>query len=149
MLIREFLKAQSCRHVELTAVMARYNPFAEKAGMKLITKTEPDERILKAIDKLSNLGFNPTLLSSRSTSIEVLESMDEESLGKVKESLSKVGTIYMRRLNRMRKYVKKAEFIEWMDVQDSVSLAWTLEILSTLAQSKAYCYWCRDWLEAG
>jgi len=53
--------------------------------------------------------------------------------------------VYLRRLCRRNAYVNKGEFSEWYGKQDSSSLAWTLEILSTLAQSKAYLYWCRDW----
>jgi len=134
LLVKDSLPLVGRRHVELVAVMAQYNPFAERAGMKLILRTEPHRKVVEAIEALRSLGFQPSMLGSRGYNQSIIVS---------------VGSQYYRRLSRKHElYVKKADFIEWLGEQDSASMAWTLETLSTLSQSKAYLYWSRDWMEA-
>ena len=147
-LIRETLPLIGKRHVELMAVMAQYNPFAEKAGMRLILRAEPTQNVVDAIKRLERLGFNPYMMSSTNYSQGILDTLSEEKLEELKDILVSAGSQYYRRLSRKRTpYVKQPEFKEWLSQQDSKSLAWTLQTLSTLGQTKAYYYWCRDWLE--
>lgn len=141
-LIRETLLLQGCDHVELVAVMARYNPFAERGGMRLVQVSEPHGSVVRAIEGLHGLGFNPVLMASEGYNRGVLEGLG--GLGVVREVLLSVGSVYFKRLSRMGKaYVRKAEFGEWLGVQGAGSLARVLSVLCTLNQSKAYLYWCR------
>ena len=145
-LIKDTLRLTGRRHVELTAVMAQYNPFAERAGMKKILVKEPTEKIVKAVERLKALGFNPPLLASRSYNERTLTSLGPEGLACVHEALLGVDRHYYRRLARAQTpYLKKMDFVEWLGGADTGSLAWSLQILSILAQTKAYLYWCRDW----
>ena len=147
-LVRDTLLLTGRRHVELIAVMAQYNPFAERAGMKKILVKEPTEKIVKTVDRLKALGFNPALLASRSYNERKLASLSSEGLAGVHEALLGVDGHYYRRLARVHKpYMKKAEFREWLAAADAGSLAWSLQILGVLSQTKAYLYWCRDWEE--
>jgi GNAT superfamily N-acetyltransferase len=63
-LVRETLRMQDCGHVELIAVMSRYNPFAEGAGMRLIQVLEPHASVAGAVEGLRGLGFNPVMMAS-------------------------------------------------------------------------------------
>ena len=56
-LVRDTLGLTGRRHVELTAVMAQYNPFAERAGMRKILVKEPTEKVVEAVERLKALGF--------------------------------------------------------------------------------------------
>ncbi len=139
-LIKETLELQKCPHVELIAVMAQYNPFAEKAGMRLIQVTAPHSSVVQAIDSLRDIGFNPVLMASVKHNQEILNKLDREPLNRI---LLGVNTIYYKRLTRSsRPYLKKAEFKKWLNEQTNDSLARTLATLSILSQSKAYLYWC-------
>jgi ABC-type lipoprotein export system ATPase subunit/GNAT superfamily N-acetyltransferase len=145
-IVEETLPLVDRKHVELVAVMAQYSPFAERAGMKKIHITEPSSKVLKALDELRDLGFNPSLLSSRLYNERKLRELDETGMGRLKGALLMVDTNYYRRLSRTpRPYQKKALFREWLDTQDAESLAYSLRNLAILSQSKAYLYWCRDW----
>jgi ABC-type lipoprotein export system ATPase subunit/GNAT superfamily N-acetyltransferase len=147
-IIEETLQHVGRRHIELIAVMAQYSPFAERAGMKRVLLTQPSERILNALDKIKELGLNPALLSSRIYNERKLKELDSEGIEKLKEALLMVDTHYYRRLSRIPKpYLKKAAFIEWLKDQDAESLAYSLQNLAVLSQSKAYLYWTTDWLE--
>jgi len=48
----------------MSAVMAKYNPFAEKAGMKKIVEQSPPKEALGILTTLQGLGFNGQLLNS-------------------------------------------------------------------------------------
>jgi ABC-type lipoprotein export system ATPase subunit/GNAT superfamily N-acetyltransferase len=146
-LVRETLPLVGRRHVELVAVMAQYNPFAEKAGMKLVRLNKPDETVMEAVEALRALGFNPALLTSRSYNERKI---GELGLDAVKMALHGLETHCRKRVARVKNpYMRKAEFLEWLGKADAASLGWGLQVLGVLAQTKAYLYWCRDWGEAG
>ena len=147
-LIRDTLALTGRRHVELIAVMAQYNPFAEKAGMKKVLVKEPTEKIVNAVEGLKALGFNPALLASRTCNERILRGLGHVGLACVHETLLGVDRHYYRRLARVREpYMKKTDFMGWLVDADAESLAWSIKILGVLAQTKAYLYWCRDWTE--
>jgi len=51
-------------YVEMPAVMAKYNPFAEKAGMQKIAEQKPPKEAVKIAETLSQLGFNIHLMGN-------------------------------------------------------------------------------------
>ena len=51
-------------YVETSAVMAKYNPFAEKAGMRKIAEQPPPKEALKIAQILADLGYSNQLLGS-------------------------------------------------------------------------------------
>jgi predicted GNAT family N-acyltransferase len=57
-IIRDTLSLAGTPHVEMVAVMAKYNPFAEKAGLQKVTEQKPVNSILAIASFLSELGFN-------------------------------------------------------------------------------------------
>ncbi|MCW4048329.1 MAG: ABC transporter ATP-binding protein [Candidatus Bathyarchaeota archaeon] len=146
-IIRETLPLQGRKHVELTAVMARYNPFAEKAGMRLIKKTEPNKYVLKSIEALREIGFHSSRISSKQYNLERLKVI--EDVEPVLDALANVsGVTTIRRLTRTSGFItKKSMFKAWLGNQSLESLAWVIKNLSILGQSKAYLYWCREGLK--
>ena len=144
-LISETLVLQDRQHVELVAVMALYSPFAERAGMRLIRKTEPNTYVLRAVDALRRVGFDPSRMASKQYNLDKLQ--DYNDLQPILDAICLIkGSIPYRRLSRKTKsFATKAEFRDWLVHQDLDSLARVIQSLSVLAQSKAYLYWCRDW----
>ena len=57
-LIRETLPLVDTPFVEMIAVMAKYSPFAEKAGMQKIAHQQSVESISAVSEVLSELGFD-------------------------------------------------------------------------------------------
>ncbi len=97
------------------AVMAQYNPFFEKAGMKRIAERKSDTSITEAIDSLEQLGFKPYLLSSQQANINKLDTLSETQLNKVQETLLQVKTVYYKRLRSTSEiFLKKEEFGKWL-----------------------------------
>jgi GNAT superfamily N-acetyltransferase len=56
-LLRESLPLCGKPYVEMIAVMARYNPFAEHAGLRKIGESTLHPSVSEAIAKLEELGF--------------------------------------------------------------------------------------------
>ncbi|MCS7113836.1 MAG: GNAT family N-acetyltransferase [Nitrososphaerota archaeon] len=69
-LVKETLPLAGTPYVEMPAVMAKYNPFAEKAGMQKIAEQPPPKEAIKIIEILQNLGFNVQLLGSQKIRFE-------------------------------------------------------------------------------
>jgi len=64
----------------------------------------------------------------------------------VRGVLAGVSSMYFKRLSRVgRAYVRKAEFVGWLEVQSVENLGRCLGILHTLGQCKAYLYWSCEW----
>jgi len=146
-LVRETLPMCGRRHVELVAVMAQYNPFAERAGMRLVMRRDPDQSIVDAVEWLREMGFNPPMMASETYNRRRLLELSDEEMNQVREILLGVKAQYYKRLMSSGKpYIRKDRFREWLEEVPRERLARTLAILAVLNQSKAYLYWCRDWL---
>ena len=145
-LVRETLPLCGRRHVELVAVMAQYNPFAERAGMKLIQRNEPHHTVPRVVEELRALGFDPVRLASVNHNLKCLEALPD--VDEVRKILSRLASHYYKRISRTSKpYMRKMEYLKWLKEQPRESLARSIATLGVLNQVKAYLYWCRDWLE--
>ena len=150
-LVKETLPLVGRRHVELIAVMAQYNPFAEKAGMKLIRIQRPHPTVWRAIERLRKLGFDPVLTASENYNLHKLRSLSPEGLEAVREALLTVAPHLYKRIASTapgnKPYLKRGEMKAWLWSRGPEALARCLRRLNVLSQTKAYLYWCRDWME--
>lgn len=82
-LVRETLEKTNAKIIETLAAMAVYNPFFEKAGMRLGYVYEPKskEKVLERYRSvLQRYGFNPDLIHRYSHLKQVVDQMDDETL---------------------------------------------------------------------
>lgn len=84
-LIKDALPLAGTEYVEMSAVMAKYNPFAEKAGMTRIVEQHPPKEALNILTILEKLGFDSQLLNSESHVKHRLEAPTNSEILKVKE----------------------------------------------------------------
>ena len=141
-LVRETLPLCGRHYVETMAVMAQYNPFFEKAGMKKITERQPDESVLEAIRSLEQLGFKPYLLSSQQANLNLLNTLSEAELRKVREIILQIKTVYIKRLRSTAiMFLKKEEFKNWIQTAPNDILAKVLTRIAVLAETKIYLFW--------
>jgi hypothetical protein len=85
-LVHESLPKVGTPCVDLIAVMAKYNPFAEKAGMKKIMEQKPADEAKRLADFLSGLGFDLKLRGSQKHVSGRLQSLSAEQLVELKET---------------------------------------------------------------
>jgi ABC-type ATPase with predicted acetyltransferase domain len=136
-LLRESLPLCGKSNVEIIAVMARYNPFAEHAGMKKVCESTPDRSILGAVAELEKLGFTPYMLAVP----EYNKRMLEGRLQQVKEILGIFSYPYNRRIAGAHGRFTKENYKEWLQTAEKLELARALSRLAQLNQSKTYLLW--------
>jgi hypothetical protein len=136
-LLRESLPKCGKAYAEMIAVMARYNPFAEHAGMKKVCESKPDKSILEAVAELEKLGFISYLLAVPEINKRVLKGQVHQ----VKEILSSFGYPYNRRIAGAHGRFTKEDYREWLQKVEKCELARALTRLAQLNQSKVYLFW--------
>jgi ABC-type ATPase with predicted acetyltransferase domain len=143
-IVAETLPYAGKPYVETIAVMAKYNPFLEKAGMTKIAETIPNPQILKVVEKLRAFNFNPVFLTSERMNRNKLQRMTAEEIDGVKMVLKEVSGIYRKRITGARKaFLNKEEYEAIVDAADTNKLAKMLRILGFLTQTKVYLFWKR------
>ena len=141
-LVHETLPLAGTPYVEMIAVMAKYNPFGEKAGMQKIMASKPNPNLLHAIEQLRVLGFNPIMLGSINYNVQKIRLVGRDKVRKILEELSrKEGALRKRLMSSHRVYPKHEEFVEKMRRVDEKGLAAILKRINFLAQTKVYLFW--------
>jgi ABC-type ATPase with predicted acetyltransferase domain len=145
-LIRETMPLVGTRYVELIAVMAKYSPFAEKAGMKKIAQQQTVKSISSISKTLSELGFNSQLLASERYVIAKLESLQPEQIDKLKEAFIKNSHTRFRRefaASRHQPFGKVADYANSVHNAELPELGKLIKLVGLLAQTKVYLFWDR------
>jgi len=144
-LVRETLPLAGKPYVETVAVMARYNPFFEHAGLTKIAESKPDPRILEAVERLRALGFNPIFLSSEKSNLEKPRKMSEVEVEQVRnifKGVSRSSGVYRKRIMSVHEaYLTHEQFCQRVDKASLEKLAKMLSILGFLTQTKVYLLW--------
>jgi ABC-type lipoprotein export system ATPase subunit/GNAT superfamily N-acetyltransferase len=143
-LVKETLCKAGTPCVEALAVMAKYNPFFERAGMQKIMENKPNPNVLKAIEQLHTLGFNPVMFGSVNYNERNIRLIGKDKVVRILEALSRKGlTLRKRLLSLHGVYPKHEEFLQKLRRLDEKGLAEMLKRLSFLAQTKVYLFWRR------
>jgi len=121
--------------------MAKYNPFAEKAGMRKIVEQPPPKEALKIAEILSKLGFNIQLLGSEKCVLIKLQNLCDKEMTRIKEAFIKHGhTRFMIHFFPHQLFGKKAYTSETMKASLE-KLAHLIKVCGFLMQTKVYLFW--------
>jgi len=145
-IIHETLALAGTQYVEMVAVMAKYNPFAEKAGLKKIVEQKPLEEVLRIVELLSKLGFDLPLLSSERYVLEKLRGLSCEEVAILKEVFIKNKHPRFKKefaVSRHQPFGKTSDYIKGIENADSEKLARLIKIVGMLLQTKVYLFWCK------
>jgi GNAT superfamily N-acetyltransferase len=142
-LVKETLPLAPTPCVEMIAVMAKYNPFAEKAGMRRIAVNPPSKQALGVANVLSKLGFNIEFCSSEKYVLSKLEKLSEKELAADKEAFIKnPHGRFVKYFNpRNMLFGTKNNYVEGVLNADFKKLAYLIKVCSFLMQSKVYLFW--------
>ncbi len=143
-LIRETLPQAGTPYVELIAVMAKYSPFAEKAGMQKVAEQQSAESISKVSKVLSELGFDLQLLGSERYVLQKLESLTAEQTSKLKETFIRSNHPRFKRefaVSRHRPFGKTSDYIVCIGKADHMKMAKLIKLAGMLLQTKVYLFW--------
>ena len=143
-LIRETLPFAGTPYVEMIAVMAKYNPFAEKAGMQKIAQQQSIETVPNVSNTLSELGFDLQLLGSERYINQKLESLKPEKFLKLKSAFVKDNHPRFKKefaASRGQPFGKTSKFVNCIVNADSTKISKLIKIVGMLRQSKVYLFW--------
>jgi ABC-type lipoprotein export system ATPase subunit/GNAT superfamily N-acetyltransferase len=144
-LVEETLCRAGTPCVETLAVMARYNPFFERAGMRRVVESTPSVGLLRAIAQLSELGFDPLMLGSVEQNKRVIERVGRDGVLRVLEELSRREGLLRKRLLALGAvYPSHGELLEKLNRASVEGLAVVLKRLGFLAQTKVYLFWRKE-----
>jgi len=141
-LIRETLVYAGTPYVEMVAVMAKYNPFAEKAGMQKIAEQPPAKEALAIAQALEESGFNIQLLGSEKYILEKLKSSKAEDLTKIREAFIKnKAPRFIKYFFPHQPYGRQKLFVEKLMKASLRRLASLIRVCGLLLQTKVYLFW--------
>jgi ABC-type lipoprotein export system ATPase subunit len=142
-LVRETLWKAGSPYVETLAVMAKYNPFFEKAGMRKIAETKPSPSVQCAMQELHSLGFSSAMLGSLAYNVEEIGEVGRDAVLAVLEQFSRKdgGSLRKRVSCSGGNFQGHEEFLSIVSRFDVEGLAKCLRRISFLAQTKVYLFW--------
>jgi ABC-type lipoprotein export system ATPase subunit len=146
-LIRETLPLVGTSFVEMIAVMAKYSPFAEKAGMRKIAVQESIDSISEVAKALCTLGFNLQLLGSERYVRRRLEDLSPLQVSALKESFIKNKHPRFKKefaSGRHVPYGKTSDYIENIKNVNIEKLSKLIKLVGMLLQTKIYLFWKKD-----
>jgi len=130
-------------YVEMVAVMAKYSPFAEKAGMKKVTQQQSANSLSEVSNALSGLDFDPHLLCSEHYVRQKLESLNSQQTQMLKAAFVKNKHLRFRQeFASGQPFGKTSDYVENMQNADSRKIARLIKIFSMLLEAKVYLFWC-------
>jgi hypothetical protein len=143
-LVRETLGLAGTPFIEMPAVMAKYNPFAEKAGMKKIIEQPPATEAIKITERLEELGFNKEQVASERYILSKLEAMRSQDVGKVRDAFIKYRhPRFLKNFSYDLPFGTKEAYEEKVINANLPGLTHLIKICGFLLQTKVYLFWRR------
>ena len=124
--------------------MAKYSPFAEKAGMDRIAEQQSVESLSKVSRVLLELGFDMQLLGSERYVKAKLENLTSVQLSKVREAFVKNSHPRFKKefaASRHQPFGLTSDYIKGIENADSAKLGKLIKIVGMLLQTKVYLFW--------
>jgi hypothetical protein len=129
----------------MSAVMAKYNPFAEKAGMVKVVLQEPPKEAMKVLQVLEKLGFNRELLGSSRHVSETLVGLSQNQLAELKNTFSRFRhTRFSKSFSYHLPYGTVEAYRRQIQGASLEKLAALIKICGFLLQSKVYLFWGKE-----
>jgi ABC-type transport system involved in cytochrome c biogenesis ATPase subunit/GNAT superfamily N-acetyltransferase len=144
-LVKDTLNLAGTDYVEMSAVMAKYNPFAEKAGMKKVTEQAPAKEAVKIVNLLGHMGFELRCLSSFRYVSEKLLAMRPSEIQKVREAFLKSRhPRFLKDFSYDLPYGTKKDYEERIGAASLEKLAKLITVCNFLLQTKIYLFWSKE-----
>jgi hypothetical protein len=131
-------------YVELIAVMAKYSPFAQKAGMRKVAEQQSVESVSKVSCVLLELGFDMHLLGGERYVKVKLENLTSAQLSKVREVFVKNSHPRFKKefaSSRHQPFGVASDYVKCIENVDSAKLAKLIKLVGMLLQTKIYLFW--------
>ena len=143
--MKETLPMAGTPYVEMPAVMAKYNPFGEKAGMRKIAEQPPPKEALKIAEILQHLGFNIQLLGSEKYVLNKLQTLSDEGLEKLRGAFIKYcHARFMKYFFCHVPFGRKEVYAREVMKASLERIAHLIKVCGFLMQTKVYLFWSQE-----
>jgi ABC-type ATPase with predicted acetyltransferase domain len=141
-LIRDSLPKTGTPYVEMIAVMPRYNPFAERAGMKKVFLKGPPKEALIVASVLMRLSFDLHFLGSQTYVKNKLAELNPGQLAELRTTFSKNGHPMFREAVAAIRHAKRntKNYTQEVEKAELEKIARLIKITGILLQTKAYLF---------
>ncbi len=140
-LVKETLNLAGTEHVEMSAVMAKYNPFAEKAAMKKVAEQQPPKEATRIAETLQALGFDLQLLSSKNYIQNKLQTLNPDDIAKIREAFIKQRHArFIKSFSYHLPFGTKQAYVQAITNANPDKLANLIKICGYLMQTKVYLF---------
>jgi len=147
-LVKETLAKAGTPYVEMPSVMAKYNPFGEKAGMKKIAEQPPPKEALKIAETLHELGFNTQLLGSEKYVLNKLQALGDKDIAKIREAFIKHNhSRFMKYFFAHKPFGRKQPYVVGVKKASLDKLAHLIKVCGILLQTKVYLFYEKNQFE--
>jgi len=147
-IVRETLPLAGTPYVETVAVMARYNPFFERADMRKIAESPPVKTAIKIADVLKELGFNIAFLRSSKYVLKKLASLNAQELRFIRQVFAEnKHPRFMKEFSFHDPYGKRKFYETSLESADLEKLTKLIGICGMLLQTKVYLFWNKSEVE--
>jgi len=144
-LVRETLSLAGTEYVELVAVMAKYNPFAERAGMRKVALEVKTRQVLALAGILESAGLDRRLFGSVGHVEERLKAMSKEKLDLVRAAFAKCKNgPFLKVFFSNVPFVSAAEYDDYRKCVEEAGvdrLALLIKACGFLLQEKVYLFY--------
>lgn len=141
-LISETLPLAGTPYVEMIAVMPKYSPFAEKAGMQRIAQQRTVDSVSEVSTALSQLGFDLRLLASERYVRGKLDGLSQQQMCRLKMAFAKNKHLRFRKeLAGVQAFGKTADYLRNLQEADNLKVAKLVKVAGVLMQTKVYLFW--------
>ncbi|MCW4005282.1 MAG: ATP-binding cassette domain-containing protein [Candidatus Bathyarchaeota archaeon] len=145
-LIHDTLLLVGTFYVELIAVMPKYSPFAENAGLQKIAVQQEVKSVCEVSKTLVELGFNLQLLCSERYVYNKLRNLSSKEIEVLKLSFAKNSHPRFKKefASRHQPFGKTPEYIMAVSQSNIEKLARLVKITGILNQTKVYLLWMKQ-----
>jgi len=141
-LVKETLPLAGTPYVEMPAVMAKYNPFAEKAGMREIAEQPPPKEALAIAETLRKFGFNIQLLGSEKYVLNRLRTLSDKQIQTIKEAfINNCHARFMKYFFYHMPFGKKEAYAKAVTEANQEKLTRLIKVCGFLMQTNVYLFW--------
>ena len=128
--------------VEMVAVMAKYNRFAEKAGMRRIAEQSAPKEALRIVGVLEGFGFDGRLLGCEKLLFNNLARLSGRDVGRIKEAfVENAHPRFMKYFGGHSVFVDRRVYAAEVRKASLERLAHLIKVCGFLLQSKVYLFW--------
>jgi len=144
-LVKETLPLACSKYVEAIAVMARYNPFFEKAGMQEIpVQSTLGKRCQNTLERLRPFGFDPVFCSSTYYNTRVLAQLNRQEYSRLAETITHhAQPLIAKRVQHNTQRQPTEKTVNTLAGNSSLT-ARTIRTIAIIAQPKKYYIWIHN-----